>query len=137
MLAALPIESGRLRYQCNSLTKRFQLESQSCSMPQSFWLRPIYLKPVLDNSSEISYCKINFCNVCVELCRISIKVEITLKQKITKLVRLSTAKDIGDVDFSSSGISIRTRGLISIKSVCKLTKYVSQLLISIITLIRF
>ena len=58
--------------------------------------------------------------------RIDIKVETTLKQKIIKLVRLSTTKSIGNTSFSSPWISIRTGSLISIKSVCKSTKYVSQ-----------
>ena len=39
--------------------------------------------------------------------------------------------------FSFTWISIRTRGLIIVKGVCKLAKYISQLLISIITLIEF
>jgi len=62
---------------------------------------------------------------------------MTLEQKIIELVRLSTAEDVGDVDFSSSCISIRSGSLIRIKCVSKLAKYVGQLFISIITLIEF
>jgi len=54
-----------------------------------------------------------------------------------ELVRLSTTKSVGDVGFSSPWISIRTRGLISIKSIGMSTKYVSQLFISIIVLTGF
>ena len=53
------------------------------------------------------------------------EIEVTLKQEIIELIRLSTTEDIGDIDFSSSWVSIRTRSLISIKSISKLTKYVS------------
>jgi len=62
---------------------------------------------------------------------------VTLKQKIIELVRFSTAKSVGDVSFSSPHISIGTRGLISIKCVSELTKYVSQLFISILTSTEF
>jgi len=68
-----------------------------------------YFKPVLSNFSKIGHCKINFCNVHVKLCEISMKVKITLKQEIIKLVKLGTTKYIRDVNFSSSQISIRTR----------------------------
>ena len=62
---------------------------------------------------------------------------MTLKQKIIELVRFSAAKSVRDVGFSSFCISIGTGGLISIKCVSELTKYVSQLFISILTLTKF
>ena len=62
---------------------------------------------------------------------------MVLKQKIIELVRLSATESVGDVGFSSPCISIRTRSLIRIKSVRKLAKYVGQLFISILTLMRF
>jgi len=43
------------------------------------------------------------------------KIKITLKQEIIELVRLSATEDIKNVGFSSFWISIKTRGLISIK----------------------
>ena len=55
---------------------------------------------------------------------------MTLKQKIIELVRFSATKSVGDVGFSSSHISIGTGGLISIKCVSELTKYVSQLVVA-------
>jgi len=68
---------------------------------------------------------------------IGAEVEIILKQKIIKLVRLSVTKIIRDTGFSSSWISVKTGDLISIKSVFKSAKYISSLLISIITLMKF
>ena len=62
---------------------------------------------------------------------------MTLEQEIIKLVRLSATEGIRDTGFSSPCISIRTRSLIRIKSVSELAEYVSQLFISIITLMRF
>ena len=59
-----------------------------------------YLKPVLDYFSEIGHCKVDFCNVHVKLCWISTEIEMTLKQEIIELVRLSAAKDVRDVGFS-------------------------------------
>jgi len=50
---------------------------------------------------EIGHYEIDFCNVYVELHRIGTKVETTLKQKIIKLVKLSAAKNIENVSFSS------------------------------------
>jgi len=38
-----------------------------------------YLKPALGDSSEIGYYKVNFCNVHVELYRISMEIKISLK----------------------------------------------------------
>jgi len=38
-----------------------------------------YFKPVLDNSSEIGYYKVDFRNVHIKLCRISIEIEVTLE----------------------------------------------------------
>jgi len=49
---------------------------------------------------------------------------VTLEQEIIELVRLSATKGVKDVGFSFLWISIRTKGLISIKYVSKLTKYV-------------
>jgi len=60
-----------------------------------------------------------------------------LKQEIIELIKLSTTEDIRNVGFSSPWISIRTRNLISIKSIGKSTKYISQLFISIIALTVF
>jgi len=60
-----------------------------------------------------------------------------LKQEIIKLVRLSTAESVGNMGFSFPWISIRTRSLISIKSISKSTKYFGQLFISIIALMGF
>jgi len=58
---------------------------------------------------------------------------VTLKQEIIELVRLSAAKGVRNIGFSSSCISIGTGSLIRIKSVSKSVKYVGQLFISIIT----
>ena len=55
-----------------------------------------------------------------------------LEQEIIELVRLSITEDVRNIGFSSPCISIRSWSLISIKSVSKLTKYLSQLFISII-----
>ena len=62
---------------------------------------------------------------------------MTLEQEIIELVRLSAAEDVRDMDFSSRCISIRTGSLIRIKCVSKLAKYISQLFISILTLMKF
>jgi len=53
------------------------------------------------------------------------KIQVTLKQEIIELVRLSAIESVGDVDFSSPWISIRSGSLICIKSISKLTKYFS------------
>ena len=55
-----------------------------------------------------------------------------MKQKIIKLVKLSTTEDIGNTGFSFPCISIGTGSLIRIKSVSKLAEYIGQLFISII-----
>ena len=60
-----------------------------------------YLKPVLGCFSEISHCEVDFCNVLIELCWINMEIQTILEQEIIKLVRLSTAEGVGDVDFSS------------------------------------
>jgi len=60
-----------------------------------------HLKPVLDYSSEISHCKVDFHNVHVKLYWISMELETTLKQEIIELIRLSTAEGVRDVSFSS------------------------------------
>jgi len=65
------------------------------------------------------------------------EIEVTLKQEIIKLVRLSATKDVRNIGFSFSWVSIRTGGLISIKNIGKLTKYISQLFINIITSMGF
>jgi len=65
-----------------------------------------HLRPVLDNFSEIGHYKVNFHNICAELCRIGVEAVMTLKQKIIELVRLSTAKSIRDIGFSFSWISV-------------------------------
>ena len=96
-----------------------------------------YLKLVLGYFSEISHCKVDFHNVCVELYQISMEIKMILEQEIIKLVKLSAAKGVGDVSFSSPWISIRSRSLISIKCISKLTKYIGQLFISIITPTEF
>jgi len=62
---------------------------------------------------------------------------VTLKQEIIKLIGLNAAKGVRDAGFSSPYISIRTRGLIRVKSISESTKYVSQLFISILTLTEF
>ena len=62
---------------------------------------------------------------------------MALEQEIIKLVRLSIAEDVRNVGFSSPCISIGTRSLIRIKSVSESVKYFGQLLISIITPMRF
>jgi len=38
-----------------------------------------YLKPVLSYSSKVGHYKVDFCNVCVELCGISMKVKVILE----------------------------------------------------------
>jgi len=62
---------------------------------------------------------------------------MALEQEVIELVRLSTAESVGDAGFSSPCISIGTRSLIRIKYVSKSAEYLSQLFISIITLIGF
>ena len=84
-----------------------------------------YLKPVLGNSSKIGYYKVNFHNVYIELHKISTEVKMILKQEIIELVRLSAAKYVRDVSFSSPWIRIRTRSLISYKYIYNATEYVS------------
>jgi len=66
------------------------------------FLVEVHLKPVLGYSSEIGYCKVNFYNVHVELYRIGAEVEVTLKQEIIELIRLSATEDIGNIGFDSS-----------------------------------
>ena len=58
-----------------------------------------HLKLVLGYSSEISHCKVDFCNVYVELYWISMEVKATLEQEIIELIRLSATEDVGDVGF--------------------------------------
>ena len=65
------------------------------------FLVEVHLKLVLSYFYEICHCKVDFCSVCVELHQISTEVEVILKQ-IIKLVRLSTAEGVGDMNFSSS-----------------------------------
>ena len=60
-----------------------------------------------------------------------------LEQEIIELVRLSTTESVEDVGFSSPCISIRTGGLIRVKSISELTKYIGQLFISILTPTEF
>ena len=60
-----------------------------------------YFKLVLNNSSEIGHCKINFYNICVKLYRIRTEVKIILKQEIIELVRLSVAEIVENMGFSS------------------------------------
>ena len=60
-----------------------------------------HLKPVLGYSSEISHCKVDFYNIYVKLCWISMEITITLKQEIIELVRLSAAESIKNAGFSS------------------------------------
>jgi len=43
------------------------------------FLGKTYLKIALDNSRKIGYCKVNLCDVCIELYRICVKIQITLK----------------------------------------------------------
>ena len=38
-----------------------------------------YLKPVLNNSNKIGYCKVKFYNVCIKLYGICVEVKMTLK----------------------------------------------------------
>jgi len=60
-----------------------------------------HFKPVLGYSSEIGHCKVDFHNVYVKLYWISTEIQVILKQEIIKLVRFSTAKGVGNADFSS------------------------------------
>jgi len=60
-----------------------------------------HLKLVLGYSSEIGHYKVDFCNVHVKLHQISVEIEITLKQEIIKLVRLSATESVGNASFSS------------------------------------
>jgi len=61
-----------------------------------------HLKPILDYSSKIGYCKVDLCNVHVGLYQVSVKIKAILEQEIVKLVRLSIAESVGNVGFSSS-----------------------------------
>ena len=60
-----------------------------------------YLKSVLDYSSEISYYKVDFHNVYIELCWISAEIKVILKQEIIKLVRLNATESVRDMGLSS------------------------------------
>ena len=54
-----------------------------------------YLKLVLDNSYKISHCEVDFHNICVELHKVSMEIEITLEQEIIELVRLNATESVG------------------------------------------
>ena len=60
-----------------------------------------YLKPVLGYFHEIGHYKVDFFNIYIKLHWISMEIEVTLKQEIIELVRLSVTKDVGNVGFSS------------------------------------
>ena len=60
-----------------------------------------------------------------------------MKQEIIELVKLSATESIKDAGFSSPCISIRTGGLIRVKSISELAKYFGQLFISILTPTEF
>ena len=60
-----------------------------------------HLKPVLGYFHEIGHCKVDFYNVHVKLYWISMEIEAILKQEIIELVRLSIAKDVGNIGLSS------------------------------------
>jgi len=62
---------------------------------------------------------------------------VILEQEVIESVRLSAIESVRNTGFSSSYISIRTRGLIRVKCVSKLAEYISQLFISIIALTGF
>ena len=61
-----------------------------------------HFKLVLDYSSKIGHCKVDFHNVYVELYQISMEIKITLEQEIIKLVKLSTTESVRNMSFSSS-----------------------------------
>jgi len=46
------------------------------------FLVEFYLKPVLDYTGKIGYCKVDLCNIKCELCYVGIEVEAILKQEI-------------------------------------------------------
>ena len=96
-----------------------------------------YLKPVLDYSSKIGHCEVDFHNVHIKLCQISMEIQTVLEQEIIKLVKLSATESIGDIGFSFPKMSIGTRSLIRIKCIGKLAKYIGQLFISILIPTRF
>jgi len=60
-----------------------------------------YLKPVLDYSSKIGHCEVDFHNVCVELHQISAEIQPALKQEIIELVRLSATESVRNTGFNS------------------------------------
>ena len=93
------------------------------------FLVEVHLKLVLGYFYKIGHCNVDFCNIYIKLCWISMEIEVTLKQEIIELVRLNATKGISDTGFSSPWISIKTRGLISIKSIGKSTKYSLVLLL--------
>jgi len=62
---------------------------------------------------------------------------VTLEQEIIELIRLSAAENVGDAGFSFPCISIKSRSLISLKSVSMSAKYISQLFINILALMGF
>jgi len=66
------------------------------------FLVEVHLKLVLGYSSKVGHCKVDFHNVCVELCQVSIEIKAILEQEIIKLVRLSAAESIRDASFSFS-----------------------------------
>ena len=60
-----------------------------------------HLKPVLGYSSKIGHCKVDFCNVYIELYQVSIEIKAALEQEIIELVRLSVAESVRNAGFSS------------------------------------
>ena len=50
------------------------------------FLVEIYLKLVLANSRKIHYYKVNFCNICIEIYRICMKLKAILDKEIIELV---------------------------------------------------
>ena len=57
---------------------RYKL-NEVCDKNVLVFLVEAHLKPVLDDSSKICHCKVNFSNIYVELYRINIEVEVTLE----------------------------------------------------------
>ena len=62
---------------------------------------------------------------------------MALEQEIIELVQLSATESVRNTSFSSSCISIRSGGLIRVKNISELAKYIGQLFISIIAPMGF
>jgi len=57
-----------------------------------------YLKPILYHSGHISYCKIDFVKIQLKDSWSRVEITMTLEEKMVKLVRVHSVKDIRNAD---------------------------------------